>query len=72
MTLPQGKYSALAANGNLCKAKLAMPTEFLAQNGAKINETTKIAVTGCPKAKKAKAKKAKRKRKGPGKKGKGN
>jgi hypothetical protein len=27
-----------------------MPTEFVAQNGAKINESTKIAVTGCPKA----------------------
>jgi hypothetical protein len=57
LTLPQGKYSALAANGNLCKSKLAMPTEFLAQNGAKINESTKVSVTGCPKAKKAKAKK---------------
>jgi hypothetical protein len=53
LILPEGKYSALAANGNLCKAKLAMPTEFLAQNGAKINETTKISVTGCKKAKKA-------------------
>ncbi|HEY2142274.1 MAG TPA: hypothetical protein VGG98_09480 [Solirubrobacteraceae bacterium] len=49
LTLPQGKYSALAANGNLCKSKLAMPTELLAQNGVKINQSTKIAVTGCPK-----------------------
>jgi hypothetical protein len=31
-----------------------MPTEFVAQNGLKINESTKIRVTGCPKAKKAK------------------
>jgi hypothetical protein len=61
LTLPQGKYSALAANGNLCKSKLAMPTEFLAQNGLKINRSTKIAVTGCPKTKKAKAKKVKAK-----------
>jgi hypothetical protein len=60
LTLPQGKYSALAANGNLCTSKLAMPTEFLAQNGAKINQTTKISVTGCKKAKKA-AKKKQRK-----------
>jgi hypothetical protein len=60
LTLPQGKFSALAANGNLCKSKLAMPTEFLAQNGAKINQSTKISVTGCPKAKKAKAKKKKK------------
>ncbi len=56
LTLPEGKFSALTANGNLCKSKLAMPTEFLAQNGAKINESTKVAVTGCPKAKKAKKK----------------
>jgi hypothetical protein len=51
LTLPQGKYSALAANGNLCTSKLAMPTEFLAQNGLKINQSTKIAVTGCAKKK---------------------
>jgi hypothetical protein len=31
-----------------------MPTEFLAQNGAKINESTKISVASCPKAKKTK------------------
>jgi hypothetical protein len=29
-----------------------MPTEFTAQNGAVINQKTKIAVTGCPKVKK--------------------
>ncbi len=58
LTLPQGPYSALAANGNLCKGALAMPTEFLAQNGDLIRESTKIAVTGCPKAKKASKKKA--------------
>jgi hypothetical protein len=63
LTLPQGKYSALAANGNLCTSKLAMPTEFLAQNGAKINESTKISVTGCKKAaKKKKRKKVNKKR----------
>jgi hypothetical protein len=50
LTLPQGKYSALAANGNLCKSKLAMPTEFLAQNGVRINESTPISATGCAKA----------------------
>jgi hypothetical protein len=49
LTLPQGKYSALAANGNLCKSasKLLMPTAFVAQNGAEMNQSTKIAVTGC-------------------------
>ena len=67
LTLPQGKFSALAANVpanahySLCGQKLAMPTEFLAQDGAKINERTKIGVTGCTKVKKAKAKTHKRK-----------
>jgi hypothetical protein len=65
LTLPEGKYSALAANGNLCKSKLAMPTAFTAQNGLVIHASTKISVTGCPKAKKAK--KAKHKAKGKGK-----
>jgi hypothetical protein len=64
MTLPQGKYSALAANGNLCTAKkLAMPTSFVAQNGAVIKTSTPIVPTGC--AKKAhKAKKAGKRHKG--------
>jgi hypothetical protein len=51
LTLPQGKFSALAANGNLCTSKLTMPTEFLAQNGAEINQSTPISVTGCAKKK---------------------
>jgi len=51
LTLPQGKYSALAANGNLCKTKLNMPTAFTAQNGATIHQTTKITITNCPKTK---------------------
>jgi hypothetical protein len=50
LTLPEGPYSALAANGNLCKAKLTMPTEFLAQNGMKIDQATKITATGCARA----------------------
>jgi hypothetical protein len=47
--LPQGPFSALAANGNLCKPKtgLTMPTQFVAQNGAVFKQNTKIAVTGC-------------------------
>ena len=47
LTLPQGKFSALAANGNLCKSKLVMPTEFVAQNGLAIHQNTTISVTGC-------------------------
>ena len=54
LNLPEGKFSALAANGNLCKSKLAMPTAFTAQNGAVIHRSTKVTVSGCPKAKKAK------------------
>jgi hypothetical protein len=58
LTLPQGTNSALAANGNLCKAKLTMPTVFVAQNGKELRQTTKLTVTGCPKAKKAKHKRS--------------
>jgi hypothetical protein len=47
LTLPEGKYSALAANGNLCNTRLTMPTEFLAQNGLSIHRSTPIHVTGC-------------------------
>jgi hypothetical protein len=62
LTLGQGKFSALAASVptkdhySLCGQTLNMPTEFLAQNGAKINQTTKISVTGCAKKKTKKAK----------------
>ena len=62
LNLPVGKYSALAANlpakanHSFCGQTLKMPTEFLAQNGAKINESTKVSVTGCPKAHKVKKK----------------
>jgi hypothetical protein len=85
LTLPQGPFSALAANTNLCSltttttvkrkvtqrvhghtvhrtvtthvkkpASLLMPTFFYAQNGAQLRQNTKIAVTGCPRPKKAK------------------
>jgi hypothetical protein len=71
MTLPQREYPALTANGNLCQAqaagKLLMPTELVGQNGSKLDQNTKIAVTGCPKKsghakhKRRHAKRAKRK-----------
>jgi hypothetical protein len=51
LNLPQGKFSALTANGNLCTGKLAMPTAFTGQNGAVIHESTPIGVTGCAKTK---------------------
>ena len=49
LNLPQGKFSALTANADLCKSKLLMPTEFQAQNGAEMRQETKITVSGCPK-----------------------
>ncbi len=81
---PEGPYSILTANGNLCaptttktvrkrvtvrsnghikhvtktvtstvSEPLLMPTTITGQNGAVIKQTTKIAVTGCPKVGKA-------------------
>jgi hypothetical protein len=59
LKLPEGPHSALAAPaGKLCQQKLAMPTTIQGQNGAVIKQSTKIAVSGCPKKK---AKKASRK-----------
>ncbi|MGA2452189.1 MAG: hypothetical protein ABSG93_01610 [Solirubrobacteraceae bacterium] len=67
LKLPTGRYSILgayvpgSANYNLCGQTLAMPTAITGQNGAVVKQTTKIAVTGCPKPKpKKKAKKADR------------
>jgi hypothetical protein len=51
--LPTGPHSILGAyvpakeNYSLCKASLAMPTKITGQNGAVIEQSTKIAVTGC-------------------------
>jgi len=67
LELPKREYPALSANGNLCQAqaagKLLMPTEMVGQNGLKINQETKISVTGCPKVKKAAHKKKHKARK---------
>ncbi len=62
--LPQGPFSALAANGNLCTKKLKMPTAFTGQNGAVLKQTTPIAVAGCGKAKPKKVKKSNKAGKG--------
>ncbi len=64
LSLPEGPYSALAANGNLCTTKLTMPTAFTGQNGATLKQSTPISVTGCGKAKPKKAKKGKKGGKG--------
>ncbi len=74
LKLPTGKYSILGANVpqgakySLCRQKLAMPTAITGQNGAPIKQTTKIAVTGCPrKAAVKKKRSAKKHRKAQGK-----
>jgi hypothetical protein len=54
LTLPQGKYSALAAPTNLCNQKLQIPTTFTAQNGTTIKQNTPITTTNCPKQHKPK------------------
>jgi hypothetical protein len=59
LRLPEGPHSGLAAvvpakaKGSLCGQNLTMPTTLTAQNGAVVRQTTKIAVTGCAKPKKA-------------------
>jgi hypothetical protein len=63
LKLPQGPDSALAANGNLCTAKLTMPTEFVAQDGAEIRQNTVITASGCAKRKVKTKQQAKHKRK---------
>ncbi len=65
LNLPEGPHSGLAAvvpakaKGNLCGTSLVMPTTITGQNGALIKQSTKIAVTGCPKTKKKAKPKAK-------------
>jgi hypothetical protein len=78
LVLPEGPHSVLTTNlpakakRSLCGQSLAMPTAITGQNGAVIKQTTKIAVSGCPKhratkkAKKARKSPAKRKRHGKG------
>jgi uncharacterized repeat protein (TIGR01451 family) len=58
LNLPEGPHSGLTAvlpakaKGSLCGTSLSMPTTITAQDGARITQNTKIAVTGCPKPKK--------------------
>ncbi len=68
LSFPEGPHSALAATlpasakGSLCNTALVMPTTITGQNGAQIKQSTKITVTGCPKAKKARKAKTRAKR----------
>lgn len=48
LNLPVGPHSVLAANGNLCARRLAMPTTIVAQNGKQVKQSTTISVSGCP------------------------
>jgi hypothetical protein len=49
LVLPQGPYSALAANGNLCseQSSLKLPVQYVGQNGATLSQDPHVAVTGC-------------------------
>jgi hypothetical protein len=48
LVLPQGPFSALAANGNLCTQKLVLPNEFVPQSGgAPLKQNSPVTVTGC-------------------------
>jgi hypothetical protein len=57
LRLPEGRYSALTPNGDLCAKPLTMPTTLVGQNGQRLVRTTKIAVAGCPKGARKAAKK---------------
>ena len=56
LILPEGPHSGLAANlppnarGSMCGQSLTMPTTITAQNGAQVTPSTRVRVTGCPKA----------------------
>jgi hypothetical protein len=63
-TLPEGPHSALTSNVpqskkfSLCGQRLSMPTTITAQNGAVIQQETKIPVLGCGAVKGLKASRA--------------
>jgi hypothetical protein len=73
LNLPEGPHSGLTAvlpakaKGSLCGTSLSMPTTITAQDGARITQNTKIAVTGCAKAKPKKKAHPKKHRKKAGK-----
>ena len=69
LVLANGPHSLLGANlpakakGSICRQSLTMPTAITGQNGAVVEQSTKIAVSGCPERKTAKRKRPQPKRK---------
>jgi hypothetical protein len=59
LVLPQGRHSLLAANlparakRSMCRQRLVMPTAITGQNGAIVRQTTRIAVSGCARTRRA-------------------
>jgi hypothetical protein len=47
LVLPQGPYSALTANENLCSQKLVIPNEWVGANAALLRQDSTVNVTGC-------------------------
>ena len=69
LSLPEGPRSVLAANlsmrakGSFCGQSLVMPTTITGQNGVRVRQSTKIAVTGCVKHKVKRKKRSNRSKK---------
>jgi hypothetical protein len=63
LRLPEGPFSALTTNGDLCAKPLTMPTTIVGQNGRRLVRSTKIVVAGCPNTRVRKASATSRKRK---------
>ena len=63
LTLPEGPYSALTADGNLCQTKARDADRIRRPERRRNQQSTKIAVSGCPKHKQAAKKKARHRRK---------
>jgi hypothetical protein len=64
LSLPKSLDSVLTnnRNGSLCGSHLLMPTTIVAQSGAKITQSTKIAVRNCPRKKHRRHKHRRRRR----------
>jgi hypothetical protein len=56
LTLPEGPDSLLGANRTMCTSRLLMPTTIVGWNGLAVKQSTRIAVSGCPKVKVVSAK----------------